>query len=71
MKTLTSSNSRSLKEGKEKIKDLFVSTYLPVDYPDSVTPNFLPFVTLSGIGVISFTAMTFISTQSLFVALGG
>jgi len=68
---LTQNNPRSLREYKERAKDSLIATYLPVDYPDSVTPNYLPFATMSALGAISFTAMHFLSTQSLFVALGG
>ena len=44
---------------------------MPADYPDSVTKEYFPFTVYSMIGSVSITAMMFLSTQSLFVALGG
>lgn len=46
-------------------------TYLPKDFPESVSKEFLPFTIYSMIGSTSTSAMLFLSTQSLFVALGG
>jgi hypothetical protein len=46
-------------------------TYLPTDYPDSVTKEYMPFTMYSQFATIAYTAMGFLSTQSLFVALGG
>ena len=48
-----------------------VETYLPADYPESVTKEYWPFTKYSLIGSTCITAMMFLSTQSLFVALGG
>jgi len=48
----------------------FMQTFLPNGYPHTVTPNYIQFVKVSNMGGILFTAMGFLSTQSLFVALG-
>ena len=50
---------------------MLAETYLPRDYPDSVAKEFLPFTLYSFVGGASTAAMMFLSTQSLFVALGG
>ena len=47
-----------------------MSTFLPNDYPNSVTENYKNFTIASNVGAVAFTAMSFLSTQSLFVALG-
>jgi hypothetical protein len=47
-----------------------MNTFMPNGYPHTVRENYLKFVAVSNIGAISFTAMGFLSTQSLFVALG-
>jgi len=47
-----------------------MTTFLPNDYPNSVGDNYLKFAAVSNIGAISFSAMSFIGTQSLFVAIG-
>jgi hypothetical protein len=47
-----------------------MATFLPNDYPKSVGENYLKFSAVSNIGAISFSAMSFIGTQSLFVAIG-
>ena len=39
-----------------------MATFLPNDYPNSVGDNYLKFATVSNIGAISFSAMSFIST---------
>jgi len=45
-------------------------TFLPNGYPHTVTDNYFRFATVSNVGAVMFTAMGFLSTQSLFVALG-
>ena len=52
--------------GRTKLR----TTFLPNDYPNSVGDNYLKFAAVSNIGAISFSAMSFIGTQSLFVAIG-
>jgi len=47
-----------------------MTTFLPNDYPKSVGDNYLKFSAVSNIGAVSFSAMSFIGTQSLFVAIG-
>ena len=48
-----------------------VDTYLPKDFPDSCAPEYLPFTVYALIGATCTSSMMFLSTQSLFVALGG
>ena len=56
---------------KQRALQIISETYLPKDFPDSVSKEFLPFTIYSLIGGTSTAAMLFLSTQSLFVALGG
>ena len=67
----TEKSRMSMKELKYKSLQVFSETYLPKDYPESVSKEFLPFTIYSMIGGTSTAAMLFLSTQSLFVALGG
>ena len=62
---------KSLAEWTASVKERVIETYLPADYPDSVTSQYLPFTAYSCMGSVCVTAMMFLSTQSLFVALGG
>jgi len=57
----------SLSTLQEKLQQ----TFLPADYPHSVTKEYLPFTIYGVVSSVSFTAMMFMSTQALFVALGG
>ena len=56
---------------KQGFANVIKSTYLPKDFPDSVTKEYLPFTMYALIGGCCSAAMLFLSTQSLFVALGG
>lgn len=47
-----------------------MNTFMPNGYPNSVAKDYMKFVCVSNVGAIAFTAMGFLSTQSLFVALG-
>lgn len=51
----------------EKVQE----TYLPADYPESVKKGYLSYAVYGNISATSLTTMTFLSTQVLFVALGG
>lgn len=64
-------NRLTLNELKQRTVQIIAETYLPKDYPESVSKEFLPFTIASLIGGTSTAAMLFLSTQSLFVALGG
>jgi len=64
-------NKLTWKELKYRLYQIVAETYLPKDYPESVSKEFLPFTIYSLIGGTSTAAMMFLSTQSLFVALGG
>ena len=68
---MTEVKSKSMGEYKRVVKEKLLETYLPADYPDSVTKEYYPFTVYSNIGSVCITAMMFLSTQSLFVALGG
>ena len=68
---LTPLQSYSLGSVGHTVHDKMMRTFLPADYPNSVTKEYLPFSIYSNISSISITAMTFLSTQALFVALGG
>lgn len=46
------------------------NTFMPNGYPQTVSSNYLPFTIYSNIAAVGFTAMGFLSTQSLFVSLG-
>jgi hypothetical protein len=67
----TEKSKLSLKELKNRLYQIAAATYLPKDYPESVSKEFMPFTIYSMIGGTSCAAMMFLSTQSLFVALGG
>ena len=67
----TERSRASLRELRLKTKQVIQETYLPKDFPESVSKEFLPFTIYSMIGSTSTAAMLFLSTQSLFYALGG
>jgi len=72
VKFLATEKSRlSLHELKLRTLQVISETYLPKDFPDSVSKEFLPFTIYSLISGVATGAMLFLSTQSLFVALGG
>ena len=68
---LTSIKRKEMKDYKAEAIEKVTATFMPADYPDSVSKEYLPFTIYSNISSISMTAMIFLSTQSLFVALGG
>ena len=68
---LTSIRRKEMREYKNEAIEKLAATFLPTDYPDSVSKEYLPFTIYSNISSVSMTAMIFLSTQSLFVALGG
>ena len=69
---LATEKSRATLRGlRLKTMQVVSETYLPKDFPESVSKEFLPFTIYSMIGATSTAAMLFLSTQSLFVALGG
>jgi hypothetical protein len=68
---LTSIRSKNIQDYKHEAVEKITATFMPADYPDSVAKEYLPFTIYSNISSISMTAMIFLSTQSLFVALGG
>ena len=68
---MTEVKSKTMGEYKRAVKEKLHETYLPADYPESVTKEYYPFTVYSNIGSVCITAMMFLSTQSLFVALGG
>jgi hypothetical protein len=45
-------------------------TFLPAGYPHSVGDGYLRFTLYSNLSALAITAMSFLSMQSLFVAIG-
>ena len=68
---VTEQSRLTAKELKLRVMQVLMDTYLPKDYPESVTKEFLPYSLWTMVGSTSMSAMLFLSTQSLFVALGG
>lgn len=64
-------NSLNLTNMKSKAATTFSGTFLPNGYPESVRKGYLAYTILGNLGAISFTAMGFLSTQCLFVSIGG
>jgi len=48
----------------------FFETFLPSGYPDTVAPGYLRFTIYSNLSALTITTMSFLSAQSLFVAIG-
>jgi len=44
---------------------------MPADYPESVTKEYLSYTAYGMLSSVTNTAMIFLSTQAMFVALGG
>eukprot|EP00347_Sterkiella_histriomuscorum_P012381 403368796 len=55
---------------KNKIYIGLFETFLPVGYPNSVAEGYLKFSIFNNLSALSITAMSFLSAQSLFVAIG-
>lgn len=68
---VTEKTRMNLHELRQRAVQVLQETYLPKDYPESVGQGYLPFTIYFMIGATSTSAMLFLSTQSLFVALGG
>lgn len=47
-----------------------ITTFLPNGYPETVGDQYMKFTVVANLGAMAFTTMSFLSTQSLFVALG-
>ena len=60
----------SVKQIKANFLNGFFDTFLPSGYPHSVADGYLRFTMYSNISALAITAMSFLSAQSLFVALG-
>lgn len=60
----------SLRQIKNNIAHGFFDTFLPSGYPHSVADGYLRFTVYSNLSALAITAMSFLSAQSLFVALG-
>ena len=67
----TEEKKLSISELQKRTKQLLMETYLPKEYPESVAKEFLPFTMYFFVSGVTVSAMVFVSTQSLFVALGG
>jgi hypothetical protein len=68
---LTPLRRRSLVDYRNQFVGLMQDIYLPVDYPDSVAPQYLNYTVYSTIAQVSITTMQFLSTQACFCALSG
>ena len=60
----------SLKQIRLNFMNGFFDTFLPSGYPHSVSDGYLWFTMYSNISALAITAMSFLSMQSLFVAIG-
>ena len=63
-------DSYSVKNMKSVTRAKMITTFLPNGYPKSVGSDYFRFTMVSNAGAVAFTAMSFLSTQALFVALG-
>lgn len=60
----------SLKVIKSNIFNGFFETFLPSGYPYSVSDGYAKFTMYSNLSALAITTMSFLSMQSLFVAIG-
>ena len=51
-----------MKEYRNIALEKLASTFLPADYPESVSKEYLPFSIYSNISSVTITAMSFLST---------
>ena len=63
-------DSVNFKNVSQKALNNFITTFLPNGFPNTVGDQYLKFTALVALEITAFTTMTFISTQSLLVALG-
>jgi len=61
-KMLTKLKQKSLKEYRNLTFEKMAATFLPADYPESVSKEYLPFTLYSNLSSITITAMSFLST---------
>ena len=61
-KMLTQVRHKTIKEYRNLTFEKMAATFLPADYPESVTKEYLPFTIYSNISSITITAMSFLST---------
>ena len=55
---------------KNKTYIALFETFLPAGYPNSVAEGYLKFSIYNNLSALSITIMSFLSAQSLFVAIG-
>lgn len=55
---------------KNKTYITLFETFLPAGYPNSVGEGYLKFSVFNNLSALCITAMSFLSAQSLFVAIG-
>ena len=67
---MTKLDKTTFKLFKHKVAINFFETFLPSGYPYSVSDGYLKFTLLGNLSSVAITAMSFLSTQSLFVAIG-
>jgi hypothetical protein len=59
---LTKLKHKTLREYRNLTFEKMAATFLPADYPESVTKEYLPFTLYSNLSSITITAMSFLST---------
>jgi len=67
---VTKNDKLSLTQIRSNIYITLHDTFLPVGYPNSVAEGYLRFAIFNNLSALSITAMSFLSAQSLFVAIG-
>lgn len=67
---VTKHDKLSLSQLRSNVYITLHDTFLPVGYPHSVAEGYLRFAIFNNLSALSITAMSFLSAQSLFVAIG-
>ncbi|CDW83257.1 UNKNOWN [Stylonychia lemnae] len=68
--TFQSGNQNQVDQLHRNIHNGLFETFLPAGYPHTVAPAYLKFSIYSNMSAFLYTAMGFLSAQSLFVAIG-
>lgn len=67
---ITKHDPMSLKQLKSNFVNGLSDTFMPSGYPNSVSDGYIRFTLYSNLSALAITAMSFLSMQSLFVAIG-
>jgi len=70
VQVISNTDKLSLRSVKNKTYIGLFETFLPAGYPNSVAEGYLKFSIYNNISSFCITAMSFLSAQSLFVAIG-